>query len=46
MFKSETVGLKTQRMKQWAKEEWLSLKPGTRAALKGLITAAKIAAAA
>jgi hypothetical protein len=42
----ETVGLRAQQAKEWAREEYLKLTPGTRAAISGALAVAKVAAKA
>ena len=39
----ESVGMKAKRAKDWAKEEYLKLKPSTRAAISGSVTIVKLA---
>ena len=39
----ESVGMKAKRAKEWAKEEYLKLKPSTRAAISGSVTVVKLA---
>ena len=42
----ETVGLRAKRVKEWARDEYLKLTPGTRAAISGALAVAKVAAKA
>ena len=43
VHKKESVGMKSMRAKDWAKEEYLKLKPSTRAAISGSLTVVKLA---
>ena len=42
----ETMGLRAKQAKEWACDEYLKLTPGTRAAIKGAVAVAKVAAKA
>lgn len=43
MYTTEKVGLKLQRMKNWAEESYLKLTPGTRKLIKGAVIVTKLA---
>ena len=43
VHKKQTVGMKVKRAKSWAKEEYLQLKPSTRALISGAVTVVKLA---
>jgi hypothetical protein len=43
VYTKEKVGLKAQHAKNWAKEEYLKLSPGTRQIIKGAVVVTKLA---
>jgi len=43
VYTKEKVGLKAQRAKNWAEEEFMKLSPGTRKLIKGAVVVTKLA---
>ena len=43
MYTKEKVGLKAQRLKSWANDEFMKLSPNTRKMIKGAVVVTKVA---
>jgi len=43
VYTKEKVGLKAQRAKNWANDEFMKLTPGTRQLIKGAVVVTKMA---